>query len=120
MSKFIGKNIFKLRSSMGFSQEKLSEVAGVSYQTIFRAESKGVVPRGGNLGKIAKALGVTESDLYKDPEFIQTTTSSESKSQLITTLITILPTLDENQLGTILKLATSLSPAGTSKKSEVG
>jgi len=120
MSKFIGKNIFKLRSSMGFSQEKLSEVAGVSYQTVFRAESKGVVPRGGNLGKIARALGVTESDLYNDPDKPEKIETTADKSQLITTLITILPTLNENELGAILKLATTFSSSGSAKKDEVG
>jgi transcriptional regulator with XRE-family HTH domain len=67
-SKVLSKNIHRLRSSRGWSMVKLADFSGVSYQTVFRAESKGIMPRGDSLAKIAKALNTTIAGLYEDPK----------------------------------------------------
>lgn len=59
-------NIRRLREAKQLSQNELAERSSVGLQTIFRAESKGVIPRGANLEKIAKALEVSVSDLFDD------------------------------------------------------
>lgn len=51
----------------GFTQESLAAEADVGHHTVFRAVSKGVIPRGLNIAKIARALGVSTSDLFANP-----------------------------------------------------
>jgi len=62
----IAENIKKYRNKIGVSQDQLSKLADVTYNTIIKIES------GGNknstietLSKIAKALGGTVDDLIK-------------------------------------------------------
>ena len=56
----VGKNIKKFRTGKGLSQDKLSKVAGVAYNTVIKIES-GVIqnPTVDTASKIAKALGVS-------------------------------------------------------------
>lgn len=68
--KFFSVNIGRLRRENGLSQAELAEKAGVSHHTIFRAESKGMIPLRKNISKIARALGVPETDLFTDPATI--------------------------------------------------
>jgi transcriptional regulator with XRE-family HTH domain len=63
---YFKENILNLRRAKNWSQEKLAEEAGVSYHTVFRAEA-GVIPRGPNIEKLAKALGVSQATLFDDP-----------------------------------------------------
>lgn len=65
-------NLRRLREAAGFrSQGDLAEAAGIGLQTVFRAESKGVIPRGSTIAKLAAALGVTEAQLFSDPKDVQ-------------------------------------------------
>lgn len=125
------KNLNRLRNARGWSQQQLADFAGVSLQTIFRAESKGITPRGGNISKIAKALKVSDFDLFRDPsetprslktianmtqdELTQTIVAAQKRSDplsnldpqiknLIIRIQSRLTTLNEHQLGTILGL----------------
>lgn len=62
----IGKNIKKLRQSMKLSQDKLSKIACVSYNSIIKLETGGITnPTIETLQKIAKALEVQVDDLIK-------------------------------------------------------
>jgi transcriptional regulator with XRE-family HTH domain len=60
----IGKNIKKLRQAKGLSQDRLSKVADVSYNSIIKLETGAITnPTIGTLQKIAKGLGVSVDDL---------------------------------------------------------
>ena len=62
----IAKNIKKLRQSMKLSQDKLSKIADVSYNSIIKLETGGITnPTIETLQKIAKALEVKVDDLIK-------------------------------------------------------
>ena len=62
----IGKNIKNLRKKRNLSQDKLSKLADISYNTIIKIETGGIQnPTIGTVQKIAKALGVSVNDLIK-------------------------------------------------------
>lgn len=62
----IAKNIKYHRKRLGLSQDKLSKLAGVAYNTIVKIESgENQNPTIETLTKIAKALKVDISDLLK-------------------------------------------------------
>ncbi len=83
--------------AQGLTQDALAEKAGVSMHTIFRAVSKGSVPRGGNISKIAAALGVSQADLFMDPN-ANVTPANLGKSELVLRLSARLHSLDESEL----------------------
>ena len=60
----ISQNIKKYRKKNGVSQDKLSKLTGVTYNTIIKIESGATTnPRVETLNAIAKALGVTVDNL---------------------------------------------------------
>ena len=62
----IGKNIKKLRQAKELSQDKLSKLADVSYNSIIKLETGGITnPTIETLQKIAKAFDVSVDDLIK-------------------------------------------------------
>lgn len=62
----IGKNIKKLRIVQELSQDRLSKLADVSYNSIIKLETGGILnPTIETLQKISKALGVSVDDLIK-------------------------------------------------------
>ncbi|PIU75528.1 MAG: hypothetical protein COS76_00330 [Candidatus Portnoybacteria bacterium CG06_land_8_20_14_3_00_39_12] len=62
----IGKKIRQYRKKLGLSQDKLSKLAGVAYNTVVKIESgENPNPTIGTLTKIAKALEVGVDDLLK-------------------------------------------------------
>lgn len=62
----IAKNIKKYRQKLGISQDRLSKMADVTYNTIIKIESGGSQnPTIDTLSKIAKALDVSVDDLIK-------------------------------------------------------
>jgi len=63
----IGKNIRQRRKKLGFSQDKLSKIAGVAYNTIVKIESgENPNPTIKTAQKIAKALGLSLDELTKN------------------------------------------------------
>lgn len=63
----IAQNIKKYRKKKGISQDKLSKLAGVTYNTIIKIESGATLnPRVDTLRLIAKALGVTVDSLLNE------------------------------------------------------
>lgn len=62
----IGKNIAALRRKKGLTQEKLGEALGVTNQAVSKWEGEITMPDIMLLPQIAKVLGVTIEDLYKD------------------------------------------------------
>ena len=62
----ISENIKKYRAKLGISQDKLSKLADVTYNTIIKIESGATYnPRVETLKKIADALKVRIDDLMK-------------------------------------------------------
>lgn len=62
----IGKNIRKLRKQKSLSQDRLSKLANISYNTVIKLESGGITnPSIDTLQKLAKALDVYVDDLLK-------------------------------------------------------
>ena len=62
----IGKNIKKLRKQKGLSQDRLSKLADISYNTVIKLESGGITnPSIDMLKKLAKALNVLVDSLLK-------------------------------------------------------
>ena len=62
----IADNIKKYRSKLGISQDKLSKLADVTYNTIIKIESgANINPTIETMSKIAKALDVGVDDLIK-------------------------------------------------------
>jgi DNA-binding XRE family transcriptional regulator len=62
----IADNIKKYRNKLGISQDKLSKLADVTYNTIIKIESgANINPTIETLSKIAKALAVGVDDLIK-------------------------------------------------------
>ncbi|MCK9576386.1 MAG: helix-turn-helix domain-containing protein [Clostridia bacterium] len=62
----IAHNIKKYRQKLGISQDRLSKMADVTYNTIIKIESGGSQnPTIDTLSKIAKALGVSVDELLK-------------------------------------------------------
>lgn len=64
----IGKNIARFRRKKGFTQSELGEMLGVSNQAVSKWESDMTMPDIMLLPEIAKALGVTLTDLYDIPD----------------------------------------------------
>ncbi len=58
------KNLPKIRKEKGWSQEKLAQEAGISYNTLIKIERSGIKnPKIETVIKLAKALGVKTDDL---------------------------------------------------------
>ena len=67
MSRKIGENIRKLRQQKKISQDRLSKEADSALNTIVKIEiGESPNPTVETLEKIAKALGITVGDLFKD------------------------------------------------------
>lgn len=62
----IAENIKKYRNKMDISQDRLSKLADITYNTIIKIESgANINPTIETLSKIAKALGVGVDDLIE-------------------------------------------------------
>lgn len=62
----IAENMKKYRKKIGISQDKLSKMANVTYNTIIKIESGATYnPRVETMRRIANALGVRVDDLIK-------------------------------------------------------
>lgn len=68
VSKILSENIRKLRVSLNLTQAELAEKAEISFRGIQQIEyGQSKHPRSDTVRKIARALGVEESVLFKDP-----------------------------------------------------
>lgn len=67
MGNRVSDNIRKLRQKKGMSQDRLSKEADLALNTIVKIETgENPNPTVETLEKIAKALGVSVADLFKD------------------------------------------------------
>ena len=67
MANKVSNNIRKIRQKKGMSQDRLSKEADLALNTIVKIETgESPNPTVETLEKIAKALGVSVADLFKD------------------------------------------------------
>lgn len=67
MANSVSENIRKLRQKKGISQDRLSKEADIALNTVVKIETgESPNPTVETLEKIAKALGVSMADLFKD------------------------------------------------------
>jgi transcriptional regulator with XRE-family HTH domain len=67
MANSVSENIRKLRQKKGISQGRLSKEADIALNTVVKIETgESPNPTVETLEKIAKALGVSMADLFKD------------------------------------------------------
>jgi transcriptional regulator with XRE-family HTH domain len=67
MANKVSNNIRKIRQKKGISQDRLSKEADLALNTIVKIETgESPNPTVETLEKIAKALGVSVADLFKD------------------------------------------------------
>lgn len=67
MANSVSKNICRIRQAKGMSQDRLSKKADLALNTIVKVETgENPNPTVETLKKIAKALGVTIGDLFKE------------------------------------------------------
>lgn len=59
----VGQNIKRIRNEKGITQKKLSELTGIAEVTIRKYESGKIIPKSGNLFKLANGLDVLPSEL---------------------------------------------------------
>ena len=60
------KNLSRIRKQKGWSQEKLAQEAGISYNTLIKIERHGIKnPKIETVIKLAKALSVNIDDLLE-------------------------------------------------------
>lgn len=69
MDNLLGNKIRHLRKSKNISQEKLSEMAGISPRQMIRIELGRSLPTIENLDKIAKALEVNIQSLFENDHY---------------------------------------------------
>lgn len=63
-----GEKLKKVRLSLNLSQSELAEMSGISERSLYTYEQTGLMPRSGNMKKIADALNVSVSYLLDEEE----------------------------------------------------
>ena len=106
IKKLVASNIKAARKAKGWTQTDLALASGVSFRGIQDIETGRRSPRPDTLSAICGALGVSEAHLYSG---VSEAKARDSKSDLIAEFITLLPTLDENQLRGILPMLRAAS-----------
>ena len=108
----IALNIRKLRAGLNWTQSELAERANLSLRGIQAIETQGRAPRAETLSQIAEALGVSVGELYRDPNEASIPVSSyTNKASLIGSISMRLPTLNEEQLETVLSFVNNIQAA---------
>ena len=62
----IGTRIIQLRNQKGLTQQELSDLTGLAASYLSRIENRHLEPRPQTLSRIAKALGVTVSEIFEE------------------------------------------------------
>ena len=83
MARGITNQIAKLLSEQNMTQKELAQLTGMTESTISHYMKGDRVPRGGNLVKIAKALGTTTDYLLATEENVHEVDSFETVKTLI-------------------------------------
>ncbi len=87
----------------GHTLESLAEKSGVSLHTIFRATSKGKVPRGPNIDKLANALGVSASDLFAEGRGPKASNAASSRHESIGRILAALESMSDQEVSGLME-----------------
>lgn len=88
----------------GHTLETLAEKSGVSLHTIFRATSKGKIPRGPNIEKLASSLGVTAADLFAAKSgSIKSPATSQSRPETIGRILATLESMSDQEVSALME-----------------
>lgn len=68
MKQTLASNLVRYRQGLGLTQEQLASSSGVTRQSIINYENAKTLPDSKILGALAKALGVTVTDLLRSPQ----------------------------------------------------
>lgn len=113
IDKIVISKIFKLMETKQWSQRELAKQAKISYENFNRLMKGGrSITKSDVLPLIAGALGVTAEFLKSVEQTAETTSSGELS--LIVAIQRGLPTLNESQLRTVLKLVDGYNATTTS------
>ena len=66
IEQILSENVIRRRKSLGISQASLAELAKIAIATVNRLEKMHQIPQASNLEAIAKVLGTTRDELFKD------------------------------------------------------
>lgn len=100
----VSTNVKAFREQRGWSQEKLGEVVGRSFQSISHIETGKTLPPLTTLSAIATALGVPLSALLTESPLAE----SDPRADLLTQASTMLADLDGKELDTAVKVVRAL------------
>jgi transcriptional regulator with XRE-family HTH domain len=71
-------NLKRLRKERGITQETLAERMGVAWTTVQAYEGRRRWPERDNVAALAKALGVREAELFRDPASVYEPTPKQA------------------------------------------
>lgn len=108
IEKLIGIRIKELRDSLNISQTDLAKNAKTSLTTISRLENGHQLPQSETLDNIIAALGAEMEEIVPIEK-----KASNNKAELLTTLYSRLPSLDEEELETLILLLDGIRPLET-------
>jgi transcriptional regulator with XRE-family HTH domain len=69
ITKIFSENIRRLRKDRGLTQTELADIIGISLASIQGYEAERVWPAMDTVKALAKALKVSESELFRDPDY---------------------------------------------------
>jgi transcriptional regulator with XRE-family HTH domain len=76
-----GEKLKRCRLVLNLSQTDLAKRTGITERTIYSYEAIGIMPRSGNVKKLADALGVSVSYLLEDDQNVVTTQIDDSPEE---------------------------------------
>jgi transcriptional regulator with XRE-family HTH domain len=85
----------RCRLVLNLSQSELARKSGITERTIYTYESIGIMPRSGNVKKLAEALGVSVSYLLEDDQNIVTTAADDESVDDVNAEIYLLAVKDK-------------------------
>jgi transcriptional regulator with XRE-family HTH domain len=114
----ISQRIRQLREDRDLSQKALGKLVGVTDSAITYWENGDRFPRGSNLKKLAKALGVSESDILGETDLKQTQTSvTMDRAQRTLRLQSLINQLSDDDFDTIETTVEGLAQLAPNKSS---
>jgi transcriptional regulator with XRE-family HTH domain len=90
-----GEKLKRCRLVLNLSQTELARRSGITERTIYTYESMGIMPRSGNVKKLAEALGVSVSYLLEDDQNVVTTAADDNSPEDINADIYLLAVRDK-------------------------
>lgn len=101
IKKIVSKNLKRIRTELGYSQEKLAELAGIDRKTISYIETETNSIGADTIEKICNKLTISPAEF-----FIQD--FPESKQDKISKIVTIISSVNDEQFEFLYKMINAL------------